>query len=452
MGNGQSRITVISPDRQLDLLLPGSVPVGDLMPQLLGLCTDHHDRAGALAWTLRPLGGIGLTPGSTLDTARIRDGAVLELSPRSASAARGCVEDVRDATEDAVDQSTRRWTGVDASTLAVVTLVCIAGLMLALPDLWVVSAGNGVPVSALAAGGSLSGCVYLARRGLDFAAHALVAVGLGWTAAAVLVATAPASAASTSFSHAQRGALAATAVLVAAVLLAYAEPRLAAWSAAAVIVFATAIVWIAMDLAGRSTDEAVALGTVVGVLSLGIAPRASLAAGGLAQLDYVVRSRGSVDPGAVVEVFARSRALLTGALLATAALTAAGSARLEFAGSPLQVALAVAVAVCLILRSRAFSQFLHVLTLVLCGIVALLVQLSADLLDTAPRPATVAVAVVVAVGSLALARGGLGRPTDVAAARSRRLLDIAESLMVATLIPLLAANLGVLEWIRGLVN
>ncbi|MBA3340151.1 MAG: hypothetical protein H0T54_10485, partial [Geodermatophilaceae bacterium] len=39
MANRTSRVTVVSPDRQVDLVLPGSVPVGDLMAQLLDLCT-----------------------------------------------------------------------------------------------------------------------------------------------------------------------------------------------------------------------------------------------------------------------------------------------------------------------------------------------------------------------------------------------------------------------------
>lgn len=450
MANGHSRVTVVSPDRRVDLALPDAVPVGDLMAQLLDLCTDHHDRTTALAWTLRPVGGTGLAMASSLESARVRDGAVLELSPRSTPGARSAIEDVRDATEDDVDQSVGRWRSADTTTVAVLTLTALAWIVLAIPDLWS-SSPNGLSVCVAAASGSLWGCVCLARRGLDVAAHALVAVGLAWTCALVLAATAPALVSST-LTPANRAALAATAVMGAAVVVTWAVPRLAAWSAGAVVIVVAAIGWAAMDLAGRSADEAIALGTVLGVLSLGIAPRASLAAGGLAQLDYVVRTCGGVDPGTVAATFARSRALLTGALIAASALTAAGSVRLEFAGSPLQVAQAAAIAGCLILRSRAFSQFSHVVILILLGIAALVAQLSLDLVDDAPRPATIAVLVLVAAGSILLVRGGLSTPSEVAAARSRRLLDVTESLTVAILIPVLAANLGVLDWVRELVN
>lgn len=452
MANGHSRVTVVSPDRRVDLALPDSVPVGDLMAQLLDLCTDHHDRTGALAWTLRPVGGPGLPWASSLESARVRDGAVLELSPGSTTLTRSAVEDVRDAAEDAVDQSTGRWTSADTTTVAVLTITALAWVVLALPHLWATSSGDGLVMCVAVAGGSLWGCVRVARCGLDVAAHALVAVGLAWSGALVISATAPAALALPTLTPANRAVLTAAAVVGAAVVVTWVVPRLAAWSAAALVVFVAALGWAAMDLAGRSTDEAVALGTVLGVLSLGIAPRASLAAGGLAQLDYVVRTRGCVDPGTVAATFVRSRAFLTGSLIAVSGLTAAGSVRLDFAGAPLEVAQAAAIAGCLIFRSRAFSQFPHVMILVVLGTVALVAQLTADLVEDFPRPTTIVVFVLIAAGSVVLARGGLATPSDVAAARSRRVLDVTESLMVAALIPLLATNLGVLDWVRDLVN
>ena len=452
MANGHSQVTVVSPDRRLDLALPDSVPVGDLIAQLLDLCTDHHDRTGGLAWTLRPVGGTGLAWSSSLNSARVRDGAVLELSPRSNYGASGEVEDVRDATEDVVDQSVGSWRRTDTTTVAVLTLTALAWMVLAQPSLWATTSGNGLAVSVAVAGSALWGCGVVARRGRFVAAHALMAVGLAWSGALVIASTAPATLASTTLTHASRATLTATAVVGAAVVVSWGLPRLAAWSAAAAVVFVAVIGWAATDLAGRSTDEAVALGTVLGVLSLGVAPRASLAASGLAQLDYVVRTRGGVDPGTVAATLARSRALLTGGLAASCALTAAGSVWLAIAGSPLQVAHAAAIAGCLILRSRAFSQFTHVLTLVLIGTAALMAQLAAALIGAQPRPTTIAALVLVAAGSLVLAHGGMAAPSDVAAARSRRMLDVTESLTVATLIPLLAANLGVLDVVREMVN
>lgn len=452
MANGHSRVTVVSPDRRVDLSLPGSVPVGDLMAQLLDLCTDHHDRTGALAWTLRPVGGTGLAWASSLESARVRDGAVLELCPRSNAAAQSTVEDVRDATEDAVDQTEGTWSRRDTTTIAVLTLAVLASILLALPNLWAASSGNGVPMAIATAGALLWGCVSVVRRELILAAHALLAVGLAWTGALVLAATAPGSLAAATLTPATRAALTGVAVLGATAVVAWTAPRLTDWSAAAAVAFGAALVWAAMDLAGRSVDDAIAVGTVLGVLSLGVLPRAALAAGGLAGLDYVVRTHGGVDPGAVVATFARSRALLTGALLATAGLTAAGAVRLEFVGSSMQVAQATVIAGCLVLRARAFSQFLHVLTLVLAGTGALLVQLTADLVDATPRLSTIAILGLVLAWAAVLAHGGLTTRNDVAGARSRRLLDIAESLTVATLIPLLAGNLGVLDWVRELVN
>lgn len=451
MASGLSRVTVVSPDRRVDLSLPGSVPVGDLMAQLLELCTDHHDRTAALAWTLRPVGGTGLAWASSLETARVRDGTVLELCPRSDGAVQGAIEDVRDATEDAVDQSVGTWTRHDTSSTAALTLAGIAAIILALPDLWA-SSGRALPTAAAAAVSLLWGSVRIARRGLILAAHALVAVGLAWAGAAALAATEAGMLDVDPLSPAIRAALSGAAVLGCAVAVAWAVPRLVAWPAAAGIGLGAGLGWTALDLAGRSVDDAVAIGTVLGVLLMGVLPRAALAAGGLAGLDYVVRTHGAIEPSAVVVAFARSRALLTGALVATAGLSAAGAIRLESVGSPMQVTQALAIAGCLILRARAFTQVLHVRTLVVTGTAALLVQLLSDLLDGTPRASTLAVLGLLMSWAAVLAREGSSTRNDVTGARGRRLLDVAESLVVATLIPLLAGNLGVLDWVRELVN
>jgi len=457
MANGRSRVTVVSPDRRVDLSLPGGVSVGDLMAQLLQLCSDHHDRTDPLAWTLRPAGGSALAWASSLDAAQVRDGAVLELYPRSTSTMQCTVEDVRDATEDAVDRTVGAWTRRHTTTVAVLTLAGLAGITLALPDLWAGLSGSAVPVAGASAIAALAGCVWVARRDLSLAAHTLAALGLAWTGALVMVGTASTALASATgtpvtLTPAIRAALAAAAVVGAAMVVAWAVPRLVAWPAAAVVGFGAALGWVALDLAGGSVDDAIATGTALGVVSLGILPRTCLAAGGLAGLDYLVRTHGAVEPSTLVATFTRSRALLTGALLATAGLTAAGSVWLEVAGSPIQVAQAAAIAGCLILRSRAFSQFLHVLALVLAGIGALIVQLTADLINGRPRLTTIGILVLVVAWSAVLARGDQATRNDVAGARNRRLLDLGESLTVATLIPLLAANLGVLEWVRELVN
>ncbi len=450
VANGSSRVTVVSPDRRVDLSLPGSVPISDLLGQLLDVCTDHADRSAPLAWTLRPVGGCALALTSTLESARVHDGTVLELCARSQSALPTTVEDVRDATEDAVDRTIGAWSRRDTTTVAALVLGVLSAVLLARPSVWTGLPGNGLPCAAGMAGVLLAAAVRIIRHDLVVAAHGLLAAGLAWTGA--LGFAAPVTLASTELTPASRAGVCAAAVLAAAILVAWAEPQLAAWVAAAAVCVIASGGWTAMELAGRSADQAVALGTVVGVLSLGVLPRASLAAGGLAGLDYLVRTRGSVDQSAVTATFARSRSLLNGALVATAGLTATGAVRLGLAGSSAQLALAVMIGGCLLLRARAFTQTRHVLTLVATGACALLVQLTADLLAHQPRPTTLAAMLLVAASSALMVRGGLSAHNDVASARSRRLLDVTESLAIATLIPLLAANLGVLDWVRELVS
>lgn len=447
MGNGLSRVTVISADRRMDLALPDAVPVGELMPQLLELCTDHDDRTQAVTWMLRPLGGTGLGWASTLESARVRDGAILELCPRSAPTACSLVEDVRDATEDAVDRTVGIWSRRNTATMAMLTLAALAIVLLGLPYVWTASSGNGIPTAGMMAALAIWGSVTVQRKGLDVAAHVLLAVGLAWTGALVMTATA-----ASGLTQGTRTGLTCAAILSAAHVATWAVPRFAAWSASAAAAFCVGLGWAALDLAGRSTQDAIAVGSVLGVLILGVLPRASLAAGGLAGLDYAVRTHGGVAPATVASTFERSRALLTGALLTIAVLTAAGSVQLGRGDSPLQLVLAAAIAVCLLLRARAFTQFVHVLALVLAGTCALLLQAISDLIDGLVQPTTLVILGAVAAASTILTGSSLSPANDVAGARSRRLLDTAESLAVASLIPLLAANLGVVDWVGRLVG
>lgn len=447
MANGLSRVTVMGPDRALDLALPGAVSIGELMPQLLELCTEHGDRTRATAWLLRPLGGRALGWAGSLESADVRDGAILELCPRSGPVAATTVEDVRDATEDLVDGTVRIWSRRDATTAALLVLALLAGAGLGLPAYWTAFAGNGVVVAAMTAVAAIGASVAVASRGLRVPAHALLATGLGWTAGLVMAAT------TTSLAPSGRAALGGAAIVCAASVATWVVPSFAAWLAAVVILFATGIGWAAVTLMGLSIQDSVACGAVLGVLILGALPRVCVSAGGLAGLDYVVRTGGGgVEPDTVAATFQRSRALLTGALSATALLTAACSLSLGIAGSPIQLAQGVAVAACLLLRARAFSQFWHVLVLVLAGIAALLAPPLLAVLHGAPEPGMLAVLGGVVVASAIGVGGGLCTPSDVAVARGRRLLDAAESVAVSTLIPLLAANLGALDSVAELVN
>lgn len=446
MANGLSRVTVVSPDRRMDVTLPGSVPIGELLPQLLQLCTDHADRTRAVAWTLRPVGGNGLRWASTLESARVRDGAILELSPRSVPAS-SVVEDLRDAIEDAGAAAMRIWSRRDTVTAAALTLAAVAALVLGLPHTWT-AGGVGLAVAATIASAAIWGSNSLQRKGFWFAAHAFFVVGLAWTGAGVMIA----ATAATTLPAASRTGLAGATVACAAIGITCAIPRFAIWSASAMVAFGAGIGWAAIDLAGWPAQDAVAAGTVIGVLMLGVLPRACLGAGGLAGLDYVVRTRGCVERATVTRAFERSRALLGGALFSTAALTAVGSVYLGSEGSQMQLAQSITVAVSLMLRARAFTQVPHVMTLVLAGVGALLVLLISGLVEPAPDVITiVGLGMVVTVAAI-LAQSSLAPANDVAAARARRLLDMAESVAVAALVPMLASNLGVLDWVLRMVN
>lgn len=461
MSSATSRVTIVSRDRRMDLTLPDAVAIGELMPQLVQCCVAAVDRHSPVVWMLRPVGGAELRPTSTLRSAKVRDGTILELCQCAAAAPNSLVEDVRDVVEDAVDETMRIWGRRDSTTLSVLTVAALGAslaiMMVFWPDVWSGRTGIAIPLTAMVAAGAVWSAIGLQRRSFGVSAHALLLTGLVWTGVLVLVATV---ATATDGNRPSSGVLAAaTGAVVGAVAagVTRATPGFASWVAASAVVLGLGFSWAAAELADRSVRDWLAMAAVTGVLTVGILPRACLAAGGLPALDHLARTTGGAARPEVVAVHTRAQAYLTGALLTTAIATAFASAALSVRGSPMQVATAAAVSMCLVLRSRAFTRFTHVLTLVVSGVGSVVVASILNLLDSgageAPTSSTALLALgIVFGGSAVCAATGLLASSEVAAARGRRLLDGAESVAVTSLLPLLAACLGAFDWVAGLVD
>ena len=84
VGPDLARVTVATPQRRIDVALPGNAHVAELLPHLLRLAGDeladdgeHHG-----GWTLRRATGAELDPVRGLAVQGIRDGELLNLVPR----------------------------------------------------------------------------------------------------------------------------------------------------------------------------------------------------------------------------------------------------------------------------------------------------------------------------------------------------------------------------------
>jgi type VII secretion integral membrane protein EccD len=81
---GLVRVTVVAPQRRIDLALPEQVSVAEVLPGLLEKAGEHLPDEGVPdgGWVLRRGDGKPLTLGRTLGAHRIRDGELLHLVPR----------------------------------------------------------------------------------------------------------------------------------------------------------------------------------------------------------------------------------------------------------------------------------------------------------------------------------------------------------------------------------
>jgi hypothetical protein len=72
-------VTVISPRSRIDLVLPGSSPMRDLIPQVVNVCIDYPHRNPNARWALSLKGNRPFGPDDTLDQKNILDGSILYL-------------------------------------------------------------------------------------------------------------------------------------------------------------------------------------------------------------------------------------------------------------------------------------------------------------------------------------------------------------------------------------
>ncbi|RMX21495.1 hypothetical protein DYI20_11520 [Auritidibacter ignavus] len=134
------RLTVLSDQRNVELMLPESVPVGELMPEVLKL-THPQSPPNPRELTLTPVGGRSLSTSQTLSDASIIDGAQIRLDRRDHAIHAPIVYDLADTTGQLTSDSAATWTirRGRLTTIALLTMlltVLVTGLQGQLePDL-----------------------------------------------------------------------------------------------------------------------------------------------------------------------------------------------------------------------------------------------------------------------------------------------------------------------------
>jgi len=438
-----SRVTVVSGTRHVDLALPAAVPLSAVMPQLLRFCDPEEQPHEPVTWTLGRLGGASLSLARSIADAAVADGEVLELRATGAATQPAYVEDVRDAVEDAVDDAGHRWSSRTTLNFAFgLAAGCLAAAIL-LPEARAARDGTALSLCVGIAALALVAAWWAGKRTHHVAASALAATAVLWGGLAGWLASLfPGWPVAVSMASASVAALATAAAARATTKAAVAHlAATAVWCAAAAPIGVFA-------LAGFDPLDAARIVAVLAVLVIGVLPRLSLTVGGLAGADYRVRNAGQVSASELTARIRHSDTLLHGSLFAVATTGLAAGLFFTFSGLWWDRLLGLAVGLGLLLRSRIFTRVPHILPLRAAGLIVLIGQtLLFARQDAVAGPWLVAIAagaaaVIVAVCAVTL--------SDIARARVKQVLNLAEVAVVAMTIPLAAGGLGLYRWVDSL--
>jgi type VII secretion integral membrane protein EccD len=455
-----SRVTLVNGDRRVDLALPGALPLADVMPQLLHFCAPDERPEQPAAWTLGRVGGPNLSLAQSLRDASVLDGEVLELRSPATVTYPAYVEDVRDAVEDAVDEAGKHWRPATTVAFSLVVSAALAAAAVLLPEAREPGSGAALALAvAVAALGVLAGwwasrTASWAGRGREASsepassgntliAQAVLGTGVLWGGVAGwLTSTLGQPAGADGWPESLAAALAGA--LVVALLARVLTTLATALATAVTVLCAAGLPAGLLASTGSGWLDAVRVDAMLAVLVVGVLPRVSLTVGGLASDDFRVRNFGLVTGEQLAARIKQSSALLTGGIAGIAIVGVATGLVLTSSDHGWDRPLGLAIGLALVLRSRVFSRIPHIVPLRVAGIVVLAAQGLRAVREDLPGVSLVAAVAMVCVVVVAASAVPL---SEVARARVRQLLHLAEMGVVVAMVAVAGGALGGYDWI-----
>jgi type VII secretion integral membrane protein EccD len=454
---GLSRVTIVAPQSRVDLAIPADVPLADLLPTLLRYAGKDlaDDGAAQGGWVLARLGGITLDSARTPAQLDVRDGDMLYLTPRASSAPEVVFDDVVDAVATATQGRSGRWKASNARrfalTLGVLALLggAVAILTAGPPQLPGALIGLGVGLALVVTGLVLSRAAGNSRAGAVFAA-----VGLAYGMVGGLLVLAG--------NRPLTGLTSIDALLAGTALVIYAALAAVAVVDATPMFLAAVGVGLAIDLGaaicllfGSSAAGGAAIVCTVAFALLPATPMLSYRMAKLpiptvpADPEDLKTDNESVDGQRVLAQSDRADAFLT-AMLGWVSVVGVGALLvLSVAHGLADLILATVLAVLLLSRARWFLGLAQRLPLLVAGAVGLGVVAVAVFLISAPIARLTLVlggVIVIAVTSIGYGLAGSGRQGSP---MWGRVLDIIETLLIVSIVPLAVWVVGLYGWIRA---
>ncbi|GAA2314660.1 hypothetical protein Scani_48200 [Streptomyces caniferus] len=429
-------MTLVGERRRADVVLRSDTPVGQLIPDVLQLLDDRPASRPMTRQLMTPDGSV-LPHDTTLASAGIADGTVLQLVTTHSARPAPVVHDVTDQVADDLDLRAWRWRPVArraSAGAATVAFAVIAALLARreFPLGALVGVLSAITLVLLTAG-ALVARIGRGNRGLA-TALLVSSGGLGvltaWTAADAY-----------GWPGTARLAAVAGALVLTLVFLGYFSPLGRSGLVGAVTTATIAAVW--EGVAAVQGDPA-RLGAVMGVFSLvvlGLLPRLALMASGLTALDDRRSGGISVTRHQVGTALAGTHRGLALSTIVTAVSTSSAGWLLTLAEKPTvwTVTLASLIVVVLASRARAFPLIAEVVALFVAAS-CLVVRLVMVWMEHAGRAGPLAVVCVAAVLPLVVLAVQVPEHVQV---RLRRIGDLIESIGMVGLFPLAFGVFGV---------
>ncbi|HET8959685.1 type VII secretion integral membrane protein EccD [Nocardioides sp.] len=441
--SGLVRVTVASGTRRVDLVLPGAVPVAELVPELarsVGLLDPVTVYAGYRLVTRdgRPLAG-----DAGLAIQGVEDGGLITVTAGVDEEPPRVYDDVVEAMTDVVERELKPWqpaAGRRTALTAAALLMALGGVALLIQASTLASVAAAVVALAL-----VTGAIVLSRVQREPEASVAVAwMGTFYAAVAgfMLAPDGPVSALPVAYA----GAGAAIAGLVCLVGLGEGRTLMIPPMVVGAIFLATGLMMRAMPF-----DPAVVLTTALTVVVMAgsIFPWLALAATGttvdqLYSTQDITADPEDVDPDRV-SADARVAHQILVAVSATVGLLLAIISPLAVTLGLAGTLLAIVCCLVVMLRTRQYRTGSEVLVGLVSGLAGLL-SVAVALLWLYPQWRPAAALTLAVTGAVLLAATLVPSTPSV---RRGRLGDLAESVSLLALLPLLVVATGVFATIRG---
>jgi ESX secretion system protein EccD len=445
------RITVVGPRRRVDIALPSHVPFADLFPAIAGFSRlDAAEAARAPGgWVLQRLGQRPFEPSATPAGAGLLDGELIYLRPRVAELPEMVSDDIADEIA-AVHGGSQRWAAADTRrvTLGAGAAALAAGALV------IARAGAPVALSAAVAGAMaliLLVAAACAARVIGDTAAGLVlgCTALPYAFLAGLFLAALGAREQAAPHPGALGMLAGFAVALFGAVVAAATVNLPAFLGPVIAALSgLAAAWLACQSTRLGAAGAAALVVTVVLALMPLIPAAALRLARL-PLPAIPASAEDLRDDALLAPLdgVRDRAAAADRIVAGTVcgvgLTGAGvEVALGLGHGVLPTVMAAVLACVLLLRSRVFPGRPQRLWLIIPGYGGL-VLLGA----TAGRLSAV---LALAAGAALVIGAGSWLPGHRPSPFWGRAADVADTLLIVSLIPLALGVAGILSYLHGL--